>query len=266
MNGLARPVAALALLALAAVSCDGEPGTPVDDPRGHLVEALGAAEFRGWWAEYADRGEDFVGLVVDDFVASLPQGLPTDTRGLERLMPRLEGRYRSMILSEEHRERLLRAAEARFAEPPMAMIQGRVPVALLDYHFLPGRWASTGRGVSEVWKDSPAIARLGEFDHDVLVASLRALAERFPDAHRYQVRARYHFGASSHSLTVQVDRGGPIVRHADVATSFTDGPVDWDALLAGEVLLGELTWHQPMEGDAGPSFSNAHPEPLPMAD
>lgn len=241
-----------------------EPGEPVDDPKTYLINHLRELKPRGWWAEYANKSDEFLETVVDDFAESLRAPFPNDSKQLDRLARRLAGRYSSMTISEPHRDYIMKQAQLRFENPPMAIVGTRSKVGLLDFHLVPGEWGSAGRG-SEVIKNSPAIEGIYEFDHDVFVTALNKVATKFPELYTYQIRAKFYSGASPFKLTFQVSRDGRIVKRSGVYEAYTRDKVDWDKLIAGEIRLDSLEWDHPMEGSPGPGFSFVHADPLPYS-
>lgn len=248
------------LLIFLLTSCgESEPGVRVENPREYLITALRQREFRGWWAHYADRSNEFLNTVIDSIEDSLRGELPHDSKKLDGMMQSIADRYRNMLLSEPYRDHILQSATERFHNPPMAIMEKGV--ALLDFHYLPGEWGKSTRG-TEVLKNSPAIARVGFFEHETFVTALNKLVKKYPDAPVYQIRAKYYYGARIDSLLMQLSPNGPIYRKVNTRFYYVKDKLDWNQLLAGNVKLQEVKWSGLFQGDPMPSLINVSSKPL----
>ncbi|MEZ4590136.1 MAG: hypothetical protein R3D55_03195 [Chloroflexota bacterium] len=256
------------LLMLLLTSCGGgqdEPRPTVDDPRAYAIEALQTMDLNTWWQAYRNTDPEFVGQIVDDVAAKQPDGLPTDASKLDLLINhQLAGSYKlRMDDTDEGRAFILAQAEARFANPPMALWDTNGKIALLDYYSLPGVWSSTSR-ISEGLKEPPAIETYPFLTPDVLANSLQNLVSAYPDAQTYQIRYQYHYGSELDKVLMQFTPDGLIVYREGGNLYFTPEPVGWDDLLNGRINLADLEWDSPMEGVDAPPIAYPPDEPLPM--
>ena len=159
---------------------------------------------------------------------------------------------------------ILARAEDRFANPPMAIWDSSVNVALLDYYFLPGEWRSTTR-ISEGLANPPAVGEQPFLRPDVLADSLQRLVSAFPDAKAYQIRYQYHHGSDRKKIVMEFAPDRQVVYRERGDFVFTADRVPWDDLLTGRVDLASLDWDAPMEGYSAPPMANPPDEPLTSA-
>ncbi len=240
-----------------------EPPAQVEDPRAYAIESLQTMDLNTWWQAYRNPDPDLLGRIVDEIAADQPDGLPTDARQLDTLIRhRIAQRYRlTMDDTEEGNAFILAQAEARFADPPMALWDADRNIALLDYYSLPGEWKTTTR-ISEGLADPPAVGKRPFLKQDVLVDSLQKLVAAYPDARTYQIRYQYHYGSSLEKVLIQFTPGLSIVYREGGESIFTPDGVPWDDLLNGRIDLAELEWDAPMEGYDAPTLYNPPDEPL----
>lgn len=247
-------------------SCGGtgdKPRVLVDDPRAYAIESLQTMDLNSWWQAYRNPDPVLLGSIVDEIAADQPDGLPTDAQKLDLLIRnRIAQRYRLyMDDTDEGKAFLLAQAEARFADPPMALWDTDSNVALLDYHILPGEWKSTSR-VSEGLADPPAVGQRPFLKPNVLADSLQRLVTAYPDARAYQIRYQYHFGSDLKRILIQFMPDQLIVYREGNDIVFTPDPVSWDDLLKGRIDLGDLEWDSPMEDYPAPTIAYPPDEPL----
>lgn len=247
-------------------SCGGgedKPRVIVDDPRAYAIESLQTMDLNTWWQAYRDPDPVLLGSIVDDIAADQPDGLPTDERKLDTFIRhRITSRYKLyMDDTEEGKAFILAQAEARFANPPMALWDTDGNYALLDYHSLPGTWKTTSR-ISEGLKDPPAIDINPFLKPAVLADSLQKLVAAYPDARVYQIRYQYHLGSDLKKVLMEFVPEKQIVYKEGIDIVFTRDPVPWDDLLNGRIDLADLEWDYPMEGFPGPSIQIPPDEPL----
>ena len=261
-----KAAALTAILSGCGGGCSDTPRVIVDDPRAYAIESLRTMDINAWWQVYRDTDPVMLGNVVDDVAINLPNGLPTDAHRLDTLIrQRIASRYRrKMESTEEGKAFILAQAEARFANPPMALWDTDGNYALLDYHSLPGAWASRSRG-SEGLADPPAIGTRPFLTSAVLAKSLRRLVAAYPDARAYQIRYQYHFGSDLKKVLMEFVPGQHIVYRESTDSIFTPSPVSWDDLLNGRSELADLEWDAPMEGHPAPPLHQPPNEPLPSS-
>lgn len=242
-----------------------QPRPTVDDPRANAIEALQTMDLNTWWQAYRNTDPNFVGQIVDEVADRQPDGLPTDAQRLDRLIrSQIVNAYRlRMADTDEGKAFILAQAEARFANPPMALWDDNAQVALLDYYSLPGVWRTTSR-ISEGLKEPPAIETYPFLMPDVLATSLQRLVDAYPNARVYQIRYQYHFGSELNRVLMQFTPNSLIVYREDGDVVFTPEPVVWDDLLNGRINLADLEWDRPMEGVDAPPITYPPDEPLPM--
>lgn len=256
------------LLILMLAACGGgqadEPRPTVDDPRAYAIEALQTMDLNTWWQAYRNTDPDFVGQIVDEVAAKQSDGLPTDARKLDLLINnQIAGSYKlHMDDTDEGRAFILAQAEARFANPPLALWDANGKIALLDYYSLPGVWSSTSR-ISEGLKDPPAIETYPFLTPEVLATSLQRLANAYPDAQVYQIRYQYHHGSELDKVLMQFTPDGPIVYQEGSNIGFTPEAVVWDDLLNGRINLADLAWDTPSEDTDAPRLNYPPDDPLP---
>ncbi len=259
--------AILTILALAA--CGGgqadEPRPTVDDPRAYAIEALQTMDLNTWWQAYRNTDPNFVGQIVDEVADKQSDGLPSDAQRLDLLIRnQLVNAYKLRLDdTEEGRAFILAQAEARFANPPLALWDANSKIALLDYYSLPGVWNATSR-LSEGLTNPPAIDDDPFLTPDVLANSLQKLVNAYPDAQVYQIRYQYHDGSELTKVLMQFTPDGPIVYQEDSAIVFTPESVTWDDLLNGRINLADLEWDTPSEDTDAPCINYPPDEPLPM--
>jgi hypothetical protein len=256
----------LAILVVTAFyGCGGsrEPRAPVADPHAYAIAALQTMDLNTWWQAYRNPDPELLGRVVDEAAAKQPDGLPTDPHKLDTFIRnRIAPSYKLyMDDTDEGKAYLLAQAEARFANPPMALWDTNGAYALLDYHILPGAWQATGR-VSEGLIHPPAIATDPFLKPDVLANSLQRLVAAYPDARIYQIRYQYHHGSDRKQILMEFAPDRQIVYRENGAIEFTAEPVAWTDLLEGRIDLADLNWDGPMEGYEGPSITYPPDEPL----
>ena len=257
---------ALAIILLAMIglsSCESEPRPPVEDPKAYAIEALQTMDLNTWWQAYRNPDPTLLGQFVDEAAADQPDGLPTDARQLDTFINNhIAPRYKLyMDDTDEGKAFILAQAEARFVNPPMALLDSDNDVALLDYHVLPGEWKSISR-LSEGLVNPPAIGTSPFLRPDILADSLQKLVAAYPDARVYQIRYQYHLGSDLKRVLMEFAPHGYLVYKIDANIAFTPEPVSWDDLLNGDVDLAELTWDTPMEDNPAPSMANPPDEPL----
>ncbi len=268
MQPMTNPIrwAIMMLIAIILLSCGGssEPREPVADPRAYAIAALQTMDLNTWWQAYRNPDPALLGHLVDEAAAKQPDGLPTDPRQLDTFIrQRIAPSYKLyMDDTDEGKAYLLAQAEARFADPPMALWDKNGVYALLDYHILPGEWQPTTR-VSEGLTHPPAIATNPFLKPDVLANSLQRLVAAYPDARIYQLRYQYHHGSDRKQILMEFAPDHQIVYRENGAIEFTAEPVAWDDLLHGRIHLADLNWDGPMEGYEGPSIAYPPDAPLP---
>ncbi|GAB4449571.1 MAG: hypothetical protein Kow0031_32050 [Anaerolineae bacterium] len=252
------------MFVVALSGCGGEPRPTVENPRAYAIEALQTMDLNTWWQAYRNPDPALLGQIVDDVAAKLPDGLPTDAGRLDTLIRnRIASSYKLyMDDTDEGRAYILAQAEARFANPPMAVWDKDGKYALLDYYSLPGEWKSTSR-LSEGLKNPPAIDEYPYLKPDILADSLQKLVAAYPEATTYQIRYQYHLGSDLKKVLMQFAPDWGIVYKVDARPYFTPEPVSWDDLLNGRIDLAELEWDQPMEGNPAPRIADPPDEPLP---
>ncbi len=255
----------LLLLALAGCGNDrAKQATQVDDPRAYAIDALQTMELNAWWQAYRNPDPELLGRIIDDVISRDPNGLPSDSRRLDTFIrTRLVSAYRlHMDDTDEGKAYILAQAEARFADPPLALCDKNGQHALLDYHILPGEWRPTTR-VSEGLVHPPAIGKQPFLKTEVLVDSLRRLSETYPDARIYQIRYQYHHGSDLKKVLFEFSRDTQLVYQENGEVQFTATTVPWDDLINGRVQLSELNWNGPIQDDPGPSITTPPKAPLP---
>jgi len=185
-------VVIIIIVVIALSSCGGEPRAPVDDPRAYAIESLQTMDLNTWWQAYRNPDPVLLGQIVDEVAADRPDGLPTDAGQLDTFIRnRIAPSYKLyMDDTDEGKAFILAQAEARFANPPMAVWDKNGNYALLDYYSLPGEWKSTTR-VSEGLADPPALGTQPFLKPDVLADSLQRLVVAYPDVRAYQIRYQY---------------------------------------------------------------------------
>jgi hypothetical protein len=252
------------IVVIALSSCGSEPRPPVDDPRAYAIESLQTMDLNTWWQAYRNPDPALLGRFVDEVTADQPDGLPTDARRLDTFIrTRIASRYKLyMDDTDEGKAFILAQAEARFADPPMALWDKNESYALLDYHILPGEWKSISR-LSEGLANPPAVDVHPFLKPDVLTDSLQKLVAAYPDARIYQIRYHYHLGSDLKKILMQIAPDRKIVYREGVKVGFTPDPVSWDDLLNGRIALADLEWDSPMEGFPAPSIAYPPDEPLP---
>lgn len=243
----------------------GNPDTPVDDPRAYAIDALQTMDLNVWWQAYRDTDPVLLAQFVDEAAAKQADGLPTTARKLDRFIKNfIASPYKNyMESSEEGQAFILAQSEARFADPPSALWDEELGIALLDYHVLPAEWKSISR-LSEGLVDPPAIERSPYLKPDVIAASLQSLVAAYPDANIYQISYQYHLGSDLKKVLMEFVPDDQIVYREGVTLSFTKDPVPWDDLRNGKIALEELTWQQPMEGFSNPDVHEPPNELLPL--
>jgi hypothetical protein len=242
-----------------------EPRPTVDDPRATAVEALQTMDLNTWWQAYRNTDPNFVGQIVDEVADRQPDGLPTDAQRLDRLIrSQIVNAYKlRMADTDEGKAFILAQAEARFANPPLALWDANGKIALLDFYSLPGVWSTVTR-LSDGLTDPPAIEIEPFVTPEVLANSLQTLVDAYPDAQVYQIRYQYHDGSDLTRVLMQFTPDSPIVYREDGTIVFTPEPVAWDDLLNGRINLADLEWDSPMEGVDAPPMTYPPDEPLPM--
>ena len=266
MQQMSKPIpwTIMVIAVIALSSCGGEPRPPVEDPRAYAIESLQTMDLNTWWQAYRNPDPELLGQIVDEVAADRSDGLPTDARQLDTVIRnRIASRYKLyMDDTDEGKAFILAQAEARFANPPMAVWDKNENYALLDYYSLPGEWKSTTR-ISEGLANPPAISTYPFLNPDVLADSLQRLVAAYPDAGVYQIRYQYHLGSDLKKVLMQFTPDEQIVyrEHGDVV--FTPDPVSWDDLLNGRIDLAGIDWDSPMEGYDAPPIAYPPDEPLP---
>lgn len=248
--------------------CGGEPGdrprAVIDDPRAYAIEALQTMDLNAWWQGYRNLDPELLGRIVDEVAADRPEGLPTDARQLDTFIrQRIVPTYRLyMDDTDAGKAFILAQAEARFANPPLAVWDAAGNYALLDYYSLPGEWRPVTR-VSEGLAHPPAIGAQPFLKPDILAGSLQKLAATYPEVRAYQIRYQYHFGSQLKKVLIEFVPDQQIVYRLDGAVIFTPDPVAWDDLLNGRIDLADLEWDAPLEGYDAPPIAYPPDEPLP---
>ena len=259
------PWAIMIIVVIALAGCGSEKESkPVDDPRAYAIESLQTMDLNTWWQAYRNPDPALLGRIVDEVAAKRPDGLPTEARQLDTFIRnRIAPTYKLyMDDTDEGRAFILAQAEARFADPPLALWDKNEQFALLDYHILPGEWKSISR-ISEGLANPPAIDARPFLKPDVLADSLQRLVAAYPDARVYQIRYQYHLGSDLKKILMEFAPDQIIVYREGVDIEFTSDPVSWDDLLNGRIDLADLDWDSPMEDDPGPSITYPPDEPLP---
>jgi len=264
---IARRLTTILILPLALVGCRGEQGKPatkIEDPRSYAIASLQTMDLNTWWQAYRNPDPQLLGRIVDDVVSREPAGLPAEARRLDTFIRnRLVPAYRlHMRDTDEGKAYILAQAEARFADPPMALCDNNGKHALLDYHILPGQWRSTTR-LSEGLVDPPVVGKRPFLKTDVLIESLRRLVDTYPNARIYQIRYQYHHGSDLKKVLLQFSRDAQIVYRMNGSDQFTAEPIPWIDLISGDAQLSELVWYGPTQEDLGPSIAMPPQEPLP---
>lgn len=260
------PWAIMISVVIALVGCGGEKESkPVDDPRAYAIETLQTMDLNTWWQAYRNPDPALLGRIVDEVAAKRPDGLPTEAGQLDIFIRnRIAPSYKLyMDDTDEGKAFILAQAEARFADPPVALWDTNENFALLDYHILPGEWKSTTR-VSEGLTNPPAVGARPFLKPDILADSLQKLVAAYPNARAYQIRYQYHQGSDLKKILMEFAPDQQIVYRERGDIQFTPDPVSWDDLLNGRVDLADLDWDSPMEGDSAPSITYPPDEPLPF--
>ena len=245
--------------------CGGEPRPPVENPRAYAIESLQTMDLNTWWQAYRNSDPTLLGQIVDEAVAKRPDGLTTDARKLDTFIRNyIASRYKQyMEDTDEGKAFILAQAEARFANPPMALWDVDKNIALLDYYVLPGEWRSTSR-LSEGLKDPPAIDTQPFLNPDILSDSLQRLVAAYPDAGVYQIRYQYHAGSDLKKVLMVFRPDRQIVYREGVKIVFTRDRISWEDLLKGRIALADLEWDSPMEEYPAPRIDYPPDEPLPF--
>ena len=263
---IAWPIMIIVMIALS--SCGGgsgdNPRATIDDPRAYAIESLQTMDLNTWWQAYRNPDPVLLGRIVDEVAAGESDGLPTDAQQLDIFIRhRIASRYRlSMDDTDEGKAFILAQAEARFADPPMALWDANGNTALLDYHILPGEWKITTR-VSEGLADPPAVGKQPFLKPDVVADSLQRLIAAYPDARVYQIRYQYHQGSDLKKVLMAFAPDKYIVYGMRGDVVFTPDAVPWDDLLNGRIDLADLEWDSPMEDYPAPPMTYPPDEPLP---
>jgi hypothetical protein len=263
-----KPWTIIVSLVLALTGCSGgtgdQPRPVVDDPRTYAIEALQTMDLNTWWQAYRNPDPALLGRIVDEVADDQPDGLPTDARKLDTLIRnRIATRYKLyMDDTDEGKAYILARAEARFADPPLALWDKNGNVALLDYHILPGEWKPISR-ISEGLANPPAIDAYPFLKPEILSDSLQRLVTAYPEARIYQIRYQYHLGSDRKKILMEFAPDRRIVYRENGDVAFTAEAVSWDDLLNGRLDLAELNWDSPMEDNPAPSMADPPDEPLP---
>jgi hypothetical protein len=241
-----------------------QPPDVVADPRAYAIEALQTMDLNAWWQVYRNPDPELLGRIVDEVAAKQPEGLPSDARRLDTFIrSRIVPAYRLyMDDTEAGKAFILAQAEARYANPPMAVWDAAGNYALLDYASLPGEWRMVTR-VSEGLAHPPALGTPPFLKPAVLAESLQKLVAAYPDVRAYQIRYQYHQGSQLKQVLIAFAPDQQIVYRVDGALIFTPDPVAWDAILNARVDLADLEWDAPMEDYPAPPMAYPPDEPLP---
>ncbi len=269
MLWISKPIRWVIMISVVIVlaRCGGQStsGVPVTEPRAYAIEALQTMDLNTWWQAYRNPDPALLGRIVDEVAARQADGLPTETRQLDLFIRhRIAPSYKLyMNDTDEGKAFILAQAEARFANPPVALWDTAGSFALLDYHSLPGEWRSTTR-VSEGLAAPPAVGVNPFLKPDVLADSLRRLVAAYPAARVYQIRYQYHHGSDLKKVLMEFAPDRQIVYRELGDIAFTPGPVSWADLLNGRIDLADLAWDRPMEGYPAPPLTYPPDEPLPF--
>ncbi|MCP5556782.1 MAG: hypothetical protein H7A55_03425 [Verrucomicrobiaceae bacterium] len=256
-------IAVLCLIILLANCGKSKPGVAVNDPRTYAVEKLRTQELHTWWEPYRNNDPNFLENIVDQTAAKNPGGLPNDSKKLDTLVRfHMVSKFNNASIGDEaQRERILSKAQERYENPPMSTSGTRPMIALLDFHFLPGKWESFGRR-GMCLTDAPAVESLGVLTQEAFISALTRLHKAYPDIHTYQIRCRYFLGSSQHLLIYQISKGAGIMRKRDSMTDFTNESIPWNGLLAGKIPINELRWNSATQDNPGPTFFSPDSDPL----
>ncbi|MCB9136871.1 MAG: hypothetical protein H6642_00830 [Caldilineaceae bacterium] len=253
-----------AIIVIVLSGCGGEPRPPIENPRAYAIESLQTMDLNTWWQAYRNPDPVLLERIVDEAVAKRPDDLTTDARKLDTFIRNyVASRYKQyMEDTDEGKAFILAQAEARFANPPIALWDTDGNIALLDYYVLPGEWKSISR-LSEGLKNPPVIDTQPFLNPDVLADSLHRLAAAYPDAGIYQIRYQYHAGSDLKKVLMIFHPDRSIVYRQGVNVLFTPEAVAWEDLLTGRIALADLEWDAPMEGYPAPPIDYPPDEPLP---
>lgn len=257
-------ISVVGMLAGCGGTSGAQPQTVVADPRAYAIEALQTMDLNAWWQVYRNTDPEVLGRIVDEVAARQPEGLPSDARRLDTFIrTRIVPSYRLyMDDTDAGKAFILAQAEARFANPPMAVWDAAGNYALLDYASLPGEWRPVTR-VSEGLAHPPALGVQPFLTPTVLADSLQQLVTTYPEARVYQIRYQYHFGSQLKKMLIEFLPDQQIVYRLDGAIIFTRDQVVWDDLLNGRIELADLEWDAPLEGYEAPPIKYPPDEPLP---
>lgn len=247
-----------------------KPSVAVADPREYVIDRLDEAELHTWWEVYRNRDRDFLGGIVDEEAKRLSNGLPGDSRSLDRLTKKLVMFFSiASTKSEAQRELIFQKAQARLESPPIALYEPKArqgthtpKIALLDYDYLPGKWTKPIRRGPMKMGDCAAVQADFSITDATFLKAMKQLEAAFPKAEYFQIRCHYYHGDFGHSLLYQIPSYGVVMVRADSQMRFSSSSVKRADLVAGLTKLSDLAWHLPNQDNPGPFLFSPDKEPL----